>query len=135
MGPCRVAAIARAAKDLSRLDRHSPSCFVRGVTPEHRRARLAGFALGTCAAAWWGRGRVATKGALAGFSPEVVGVVRLATAAAFFRILAGRGTRWLPGDRWSALAGVALGVDFLLYNYGVRLTSAALAGLLINFGQ
>ena len=117
------------------MDRHSPSCFVRGVTPEHRRARLAGFALGTCAAACWGLGPVATKGALAGFSPEVVGVVRLATAAAFFRILAGRGTRWLPGDRWSALAGVALGVDFLLYNYGVRLTSAALAGLLINFGQ
>ena len=37
--------------------------------------------------------------------------------------------------RWSALAGVALGIDFLLFNYGVRLTTAAVAGLLVNFGQ
>jgi drug/metabolite transporter (DMT)-like permease len=52
-----------------------------------------------------------------------------------FRIVGGSGTRWLPGDGWSALAGVALGIDFLLFNHGVRLTTAAVAGLLVNFGR
>ena len=105
------------------------------MTPDHRHARLAGFALGTCAAACWGLAPVATKGALAGFSPELVGVMRLGVAALFFRALAGRGTRWLPRDGWSLLAGVALGVDFLFFNHGLRLTTAAVAGLLVNFGQ
>lgn len=105
------------------------------MTSDHRHARLAGFALGACAAICWGLAPVATKGALAGFSPEVVGVVRLGVAALCFRALGGTGTRWLPRDRWSALAGVALGVDFLFYNYGLRLTTAAIAGLLVNFGQ
>jgi O-acetylserine/cysteine efflux transporter len=105
------------------------------VTHDHRHARLAGFALGTAAAACWGLGPVATKGALAGFSPELLGVVRLGAAALFFRTVAGWRTRWLPRDRWSVLAGVALGVDFLLYNYGLGFTTAAVAGLLVNFGQ
>ena len=99
------------------------------------RAALSGLALGTAAAACWGLGPVATKAALAGFSPQVLGVTRLAAAAFCFRMLGGAGTRWLPRDTWSALAGVALGVDFLLYNYGLRLTTAAVAGLLVNFGQ
>jgi O-acetylserine/cysteine efflux transporter len=94
-----------------------------------------GLALGTAAAACWGLGPVATKAALAGFSPEILGVTRLAGAALCFRILGGSGTHWLPTNRWSALAGVALGVDFLLFNHGVRLTTAAVAGLLVNFGQ
>jgi O-acetylserine/cysteine efflux transporter len=94
-----------------------------------------GLALGTAAAACWGLGPVATKAALAGFSPEILGVTRLVSAALCFRILGGSGTHWLPGDRWSAFAGVALGVDFLLFNHGVRLTTAAVAGLLVNFGQ
>jgi O-acetylserine/cysteine efflux transporter len=105
------------------------------VTPAHRHARLAGFALGTCAAACWGLAPVATKGALAGFSPELIGVTRLGVAALIFRTLGGHETRWLPHDGWSVLAGVALGVDFLCFNYGLRLTTAAVAGLLVNFGQ
>jgi len=105
------------------------------VTPDHPRARLAGFALGTCAAACWGFGPVATKGALAGFSPEVIGVLRLGITALFFRTLAGRGTPWLPRDGWSLLAGVALGIDFLSFTFGLWFTSAAVAGLLVNFGQ
>jgi len=103
--------------------------------PEHARAALAGIALGTAAAACWGLGPVATKAALAGFSPQILGVTRLAAAAFCFRLLGGPGTRWLPGDGWSMLAGVALGVDFLLYNYGLQRTTAAVAGLLVNFGQ
>jgi drug/metabolite transporter (DMT)-like permease len=110
-------------------------CLVAGVTPDHRRARLAGFVLGTCAAACWGLAPVATKGALAGFSPEMIGVTRLGVAALVFRALGGRETRWVPRDGWSLLAGVALGVDFLCFNYGLRLTTAAVAGLLVNFGQ
>src|SRR5262249_61965047 len=47
----------------------------------------------------------------------------------------GPGARCFPAAGWSALAGVALGVDFLLFNYGLRLTTAANAGLLVNFGQ
>jgi len=97
--------------------------------------RLAGFALGTCAAACWGLGPVATKAALEGYSPEIVGVVRLAAATLCFRILAGGGTRWLPDEPWLVLAGVALGVDFLLFNKGVQLLPAGRTGLLINFGQ
>ena len=99
------------------------------------RPRLAGFALGTCAAACWGLGPVATKAALEGYSPEIVGVVRLAAAALCFRMLAGGGTRWLPDEPWLVLAGVALGVDFLLFNKGVQLLPAGRTGLLINFGQ
>jgi O-acetylserine/cysteine efflux transporter len=95
----------------------------------------AGLALGTAAAACWGLGPVATKAALAGFSPQILGVTRLAGAALCFRLLGGSGTRWLPADVWSAFAGIALGVDFLLYNYGLRVTTAAVAGLLVNFGQ
>jgi len=102
---------------------------------EHARAAGTGLALGTAAAACWGLGPVATKAALAGFSPQMVGVTRLTAAALFFRLLGGTGTRWLPRDGWSMLAGVALGVDFLLYNYGLRLTTAAVAGLLANFAQ
>jgi len=104
-------------------------------SPGHRHARLAGFVLGTGAAACWGLAPVATKGALAGFSPEIVGVVRLGAAAICFHAFGGRATPWLPADRWSWLAGVALGADFLLFNYGLRLTTAALAGLLVQFGQ
>jgi drug/metabolite transporter (DMT)-like permease len=96
---------------------------------------LSGFVLGTCAAACWGFGPVATKAALGGYSPEVVGVVRLAGAALCFRALAGPGGRWWPDEPWLVLAGVALGIDFVLFTYGVHLTSAASAGLLVNFGQ
>ena len=105
------------------------------MTPDHRHARLAGFALGTCAAACWGLAPVATKASLGGFSPEVVSVIRLGAAALCFRVLGGRDTRWLPRDGWSLLAGVALGIDFLFFNSGLRLTTAAVAGLLVNFGQ
>ena len=99
------------------------------------RPGLSGFVLGTCAAACWGFGPVATKAALGGYSPEVVGVVRLGGAALCFRALAGPGGRWWPDEPWLVLAGVALGLDFLLFTYGVQLTSAASAGLLVNFGQ
>jgi len=58
--------------------------------------------------------------------------VRLGLASVLFRVVAGRGTRWLPRERWSLVAGVALGTDFILYNYGVRRTTAGLAGLVIN---
>src|SRR5262249_10815060 len=57
------------------------------------RPRLAGFVLGTGAAACWGLGTVSTKAALAGYSPEVVGVVRLGAAALSFRGLARPGPR------------------------------------------
>ena len=52
------------------------------------RPGLSGFVLGTCAAACWGFGPVATKAALGGYSPEVVGLVRLGGAALWFRVLA-----------------------------------------------
>ena len=99
------------------------------------RSTLLGVALGTAAAVCWGLGPVATKATLASFSPQLVGVTRLTAAAVCFRVLGGAGTRWLPRDGWSAFAGFALGVDFLLFNFGVRLTTAAVAGLLVNFGQ
>src|SRR5512139_2871597 len=91
-----------------------------------------GIALALLAAALWGLAPVATKGALAGYSPEVIGVVRLGTASFLLRRL-GRGSGpWLPRDGWSWAAGIALGVDFILYNYGLRLTSAGVSGLVIN---
>lgn len=91
-----------------------------------------GVALALVAAALWGLTPVATKGALAGYSPELVSVIRLALAAALFRALGGPGGRWLPREPWSLVAGIALGADFLLYNYGLRLTTAALASLVVN---
>ncbi len=91
-----------------------------------------GVALALLAAALWGLAPVATKGALAGYSPEVIGVVRLAAAAVLLRRLGNATGTWLPKDRWSWIGGVALGVDFILYNYGLRLTSAGVSGLVIN---
>src|SRR5215467_529584 len=91
-----------------------------------------GFALALLAAALWGLAPVATKAALAGYSPEVISVVRLAVAAGILRQLGGGPAPWLPRDRWSWISGVALAVDFVLYNYGLRFTSAALSGLVIN---
>jgi O-acetylserine/cysteine efflux transporter len=38
----------------------------------------------------------------------------------------------LPAERWSWIGGIALGLDFILYNYALRLTSATICGLLIN---
>ena len=91
-----------------------------------------GIALALLAAALWGLAPVATKGALAGYSPEVIGVIRLAVAAVLLRRLGKATGSWLPTDRWSWIGGVALGVDFILYNYGLRLTSAGVSGLVIN---
>jgi drug/metabolite transporter (DMT)-like permease len=69
---------------------------------------------------------------LEGYSPELIVVVRLAIAASVFRLLGGPGTRWLPRERWTLVAGLGLGGDFLVYNYGVRHTTAALASLVVN---
>jgi drug/metabolite transporter (DMT)-like permease len=77
---------------------------------------------------------VATKGALQGFSPEFISFFRLAVAAMFFHALAGQGAKWLVADAWIWLAGVALGADFVLYNYGLQRTLANVAGLVINVG-
>lgn len=94
--------------------------------------RTAGYVLAFVAAALWGLTPVATKGALAGWSPELVSVLRLGVGAVALRALAGRATPWLPTDRWAWLAGVMLGADFVLYNYGIRYTTAGVAGLIIN---
>jgi drug/metabolite transporter (DMT)-like permease len=91
-----------------------------------------GLLLALLAAALWGLAPVAIKGALDGFSPELINPMRLGAAALFFHAAAGRNTPWLPADGWSYLSGIALGVDFILYNYGVQLTSAAVAGLVVN---
>ncbi len=91
-----------------------------------------GIALALLAAALWGLAPVATKGALAGYSPEVISVIRLAIAALVLRYLGGGNAPWVPRDPWSWVGGVALGVDFILYNYGLRLTSAGVSGLVIN---
>jgi drug/metabolite transporter (DMT)-like permease len=91
-----------------------------------------GFVLALVAAALWGFTPVGTKATLDGYSPEVVSVVRLGVSAWLFHRLGGRGTSLLPRDPWSWVAGLALGVDFVLYNYGLRLTRASLAGLIVN---
>lgn len=98
----------------------------------HRRWSWAGLLLTVLAAALWGLAPVATKGALRGFTPEFIGCFRLALAAVFFRVLAGEGAQWFVADIWIWLAGIALGADFILYNYGIQRTSANVAGLVIN---
>jgi drug/metabolite transporter (DMT)-like permease len=92
----------------------------------------SGVALALLAAALWGLAPVATKGALAGYSPEMIGVLRLAIAAFVFRRLGGAEAAWFPRDRWSWVSGMALGVDFILYNYGLQLTAAGVSGLVVN---
>ena len=59
-----------------------------------------GIALALLTAALWGLTPVATKGALGGYAPEVIGVLRLGVAALILRRLAGAGAPWLPRDRW-----------------------------------
>jgi drug/metabolite transporter (DMT)-like permease len=93
---------------------------------------VRGVLLATLASALWGLAPVALKMALAGYSPEIISPIRLGLAAVIFRALAGKQGRWLPRDAWSWIGGVGLGVDFILYNYGVRLTTAGVAGLVIN---
>jgi drug/metabolite transporter (DMT)-like permease len=92
----------------------------------------AGVALALFASALWGLTPVATRGALAGYSPELIAAIRLGLGALFFRALAGAGTPWWPRERWSLVAGLALGADFVLYNYGLGSTTAALASLVVN---
>lgn len=92
----------------------------------------AGVALALVAAALWGLTPITIKGTLAGYSPEVVSVVRLVIATATFRVLGGRNARLLSTEPWTVLAGVALGADFVIYNYGVRHTTAGLAALVVN---
>jgi drug/metabolite transporter (DMT)-like permease len=75
---------------------------------------------------------VALKMSFAGYSPEIISPIRLIAAATLFRVLSGPGGRWLPRDRWSWIGGVGLGIDYILYNYGVRWTTAGAAGLVIN---
>jgi drug/metabolite transporter (DMT)-like permease len=95
-------------------------------------SKREGILLALAAGALWGLTPVATKIALEGFSPEIIGVVRLAIAAVLFRLVAGRGTRWFVADPWIWLAGAGLAADFLLYNYGMQRTAANVAGLVIN---
>ena len=97
--------------------------------------RTEGFVLAIVAAVLWGFGPTATKLSLDGYAPEVVGIARLGTAALFFRMLGGRGTAWFPRERWGVLAGLGLGVDFVLYNYGVQRTTADQVGDQVHRGQ
>ncbi len=95
-------------------------------------ARAEGFLLAFVAAALWGLGPTATKGALAAASPGAVVFLRLGIAALLFRVFAqGRAARsqW---DRWTWIGGTALAADFLLYTYGIQYTEAVVAGLLVN---
>ncbi len=107
---------------------------MKTLTPPDQRisGQRKGILLAIIAAAVWGLTPVATKIALEGFTPEFIGVVRLAVAAALFRAGAGRGGQWFNGDPWIWLAGVGLGADFLLYNYGMQKTAANVAGLVVN---
>jgi len=84
------------------------------------------------ASAIWGLTPVATKVALDGFSPELLGVLRLVLAAILFRLMAGGRGRWFVADPWIWVAGIALALDFVLYNYGIQRTAANVAGLVIN---
>jgi drug/metabolite transporter (DMT)-like permease len=99
---------------------------------QHNISMRKGILLSLVAGALWGLTPVATKIALEGFSPEVIGVVRLAVAAMLFRLVAGRGARWFVADPWIWLAGAGLAADFLFYNYGMQRTAANVAGLVIN---
>lgn len=91
-----------------------------------------GLALALLAAALWGLAPVAIKGALDGFSPQLINLLRLGGAALFFRAASGAPVPWLPTDAWSWLSGFALGVDFVLYNYGLQRTTASVSGLVVN---
>ncbi len=116
---------------------HSKTC--EAAAQEEKSTQLAGpawslYGLGLTlsASAIWGLAPVLTKGALDGFSPQLVAVVRLLVAALLCRGLAGQAQPWILRDRWLVGAGVALGTDFVLYNFGLQLTTAAVAGLLVN---
>ena len=71
---------------------------------------------------------------MAGYAPEVIGVVRLIVAAVLLRHLGSAKGPWLPSDRWPWRGGIAFGGDFILYNSGLRPTSAALSGVRASAG-
>ena len=98
----------------------------------HRRWSWTGALLALLAAALWGLAPVGTKVVLRGFSPELLAFVRLAAAAVLFRLMAGERAQWFVADIWVWLAGIGLGMDFVLYNYGLQRTEANIAGLVIN---
>jgi drug/metabolite transporter (DMT)-like permease len=119
---------------MTRSCRRLPRLRDELMTPEKYSSGHAreGIALSLLAAALWGLTPVATKIALDGFSPESLGVLRLAFSAILFRVLSGKQGRWFSRDIWIWVAAAGLAVDFLLYNYGVQRTAANTAGLVVN---
>lgn len=91
-----------------------------------------GIALALLGSALWGLAPVATKDALRACSPDLVTTTRLAVSMVVFHACAGAGVRWLVSDRWIWIAGIALGLDFVMYSHGLQHTSASVAGLLVN---
>lgn len=104
----------------------------RMVASSHPWWSWRGLALAFTASALWGLAPVFTKAALDAISAELIALLRLLVAALLCRIGSDRRSPWLIRDRWLWIAGVALGVDFALYTYGIQRTSAAVAGLLVN---
>jgi hypothetical protein len=109
--------------------RHAPVRVQRGALETVWRnsptrvvpAMGSGIALAVVAAALWGLAPVASNGALAGYSPEVLSVVRLGIAAVLFRWLGGAATPWLLAERWSWIGGIALGLkNGVIERTGVR---------------
>jgi O-acetylserine/cysteine efflux transporter len=123
----RAAGPSRTENDVIQL-----RTTMRQPDSTRRRWSSAGLLWTLLAAALWGLAPVATKAALDGYSPEFVGWFRLAVATLLFRALAGPGARWFVADRWVWVAGIGLGMDLILYNYGMQMTSANVAGLVIN---
>jgi drug/metabolite transporter (DMT)-like permease len=93
----------------------------------------AGIGLALLGSALWGLAPVATKRALGAVSPDLLSTIRLGVSSLLFYLLAGRGARLsFLRDRWVCLAGIALGLDFVMYSHGLRYTTASAAGLLVT---
>lgn len=92
----------------------------------------AGLGLAVVGAALWGLAPVAAKRALEAVSPDLLSTIRLGASSVLFYICAGKGARCFVADRWVWMAGIALGLDFVMYSHGLGYTTAAAAGLLVT---
>ncbi|GIW44149.1 MAG: hypothetical protein KatS3mg077_1431 [Candidatus Binatia bacterium] len=89
------------------------------------------MALALLGTALWGMAPTATKSALAALDSDTLAFLRLAVAATVFRTLARAPIRAALYQRWTWIAGIALGGDFLLYTRGIAQTTASAAGVLV----
>ncbi len=104
---------------------------MRAMRQIQTRSWRRGFAFALLGSLLWGLTPSVTKLAVEAVAADLLAFLRLAVAAVAFRALARTPASALLGNRWTWIAGVALGGDFLLYTRGLESTMASTAAVLV----